>query len=152
MKPQVKFGIITVVIIAALGWLALDGIDQAATYYVTLDELASMNDLGGKRIRVGGDVEVDSIVRSGDQVEFTISQQDEESDQKRTLNVVYTGQDPLPDTFRDRAQALCDGKLRADGVFEANKIQAKCASKYAAKPGEGQAPVYETAPEIDSTT
>jgi cytochrome c-type biogenesis protein CcmE len=152
MKPQVKFGIITVVIIAALGWLALDGIDQAATYYVTLDELASMNDLDGKRIRVGGDVEVDSIVRSGDQVEFTIIQQEKESDEKRTLNVVYTGQDPLPDTFRDRAQALCDGKLRADGVFEANKIQAKCASKYAAEPGEGQAPVYDSAPEIDATT
>jgi len=69
----------------------------------------------------------------------------------RKLNIVYTGQDPLPDTFRDRAQALCDGKLRADGAFEANKIQAKCASKYEAKPGENASPTYESAPADPAT-
>ena len=36
--------------------------------------------------------------------------------------------------FRDNAQALADGRLGPDGIFEANKIQAKCASKYEAKP------------------
>ena len=50
------------------------------------------------------------------------------------LKVVYTGDDPLPDTFKDHAQALADGKLGADGVFHANQIQAKCASKYEAAP------------------
>ena len=30
--------------------------------------------------------------------------------------------------------AFVDGKLGADGVFQASKIQAKCASKYEAKP------------------
>ena len=51
------------------------------------------------------------------------------------LKVAYTGTDPLPDTFKDGAQALADGKLGKDGVFRATKIQAKCASKYEAKPG-----------------
>jgi cytochrome c-type biogenesis protein CcmE len=50
------------------------------------------------------------------------------------LSVVYTGTDPLPDTFKDNAQALADGRLSPDGTFEASKIQAKCASKYEAKP------------------
>ena len=50
------------------------------------------------------------------------------------LAVVYTGIDPLPDTFKDNAQALADGKLGQDGVFHASKVQAKCASKYEAKP------------------
>ena len=45
------------------------------------------------------------------------------------------GFDPLPDTFRDGAQALADGKLGPDGVFHASEVQAKCASKYAPKPG-----------------
>jgi hypothetical protein len=44
--------------------------------------------------------------------------------------------DPLPDTFRDGAQALADGEMGRDGVFHASKIQAKCASKYEAKPTE----------------
>jgi cytochrome c-type biogenesis protein CcmE len=50
------------------------------------------------------------------------------------LKIVYRGTDPLPDTFKDGSQALADGRLGADGVFEANKVQAKCASKYEAKP------------------
>ena len=100
-----------------------------------------MDDALEKRLRVGGDVEPNSIVRSADRVEFTITQEDEK------LNVVYTGRDPLPDTFRDRAQALCDGRLRSDGVFEAKKIQAKCASKYEADPTKGAQPVYQAEPE-----
>ena len=151
MKPALKFGAITVVIVAALAWLAFDGISEAATYYVTIDELASMEGKADKRIRVGGDVVPDSIVKSGDRVEFVIEQK-EEGAEPRTLNVVYTGQDPLPDTFRDRAQALCDGKLRADGTFEAHKIQAKCASKYEAKPGENASPSYEAAPPAGPAT
>ena len=51
------------------------------------------------------------------------------------MKVAYTGTDPLPDTFRDGAQALADGRMGRDGVFHASKIQAKCASKYEAKPG-----------------
>ena len=57
--------------------------------------------------------------------------------------MVYRGSDPLPDTFRDGAQALADGKMGPDGVFRASQIQAKCASKYEAKPGRGKHPAYD---------
>jgi cytochrome c-type biogenesis protein CcmE len=62
--------------------------------------------------------------------------------------VVYTGKDPLPDTFRENAQAMADGKMSQGGVFEAHAIAAKCPSKYEAKPGGGQplaAPVQKSA-------
>ena len=52
-----------------------------------------------------------------------------ENDQ--TLNVVYNGTEPPPDTFKDNAQALAEGSFNRDGVFYAKQIQAKCASKYA---------------------
>lgn len=137
MNKQLKFVAITAVIVGSLVWLAMAGIGESATYYVTIEELAAMAQ-PPERIRVGGDVEPGSIVKAAGRVEFTITQED------RKLQVVYTGQDPLPDTFRDRAQALCDGKLREDNVFEAKKIQAKCASKYEAEPGKGAQPVYES--------
>ena len=54
---------------------------------------------------------------------------------KLALNVAYEGRDPLPDTFKDGSQALADGRMGPDGVFHAQEIQAKCASKYAPKPG-----------------
>jgi cytochrome c-type biogenesis protein CcmE len=71
-----------------------------------------------------------SIRRSGNQVQFVLSQ-----DNQR-LKVAYTCTDALPDTFKDGAQALADGALGSDGVFRAGRIQAKCASKYEAKPGQ----------------
>ena len=129
MKTYVKFAAVVVVIIGVLVWLAMGGISETKTYYKTIAELGQMGDQAkGKRLRVGGDVEQGSIVRNGAEVTFVMHQ-----DAKR-LKVVYNGIDPLPDTFKDGAQALADGKLGPDGVFQATKIQAKCASKYEAKP------------------
>ena len=83
-----------------------------------------------KNVSRGGDVEKGSIQRTCRTVDFTLVQD------KLHLKVAYTGRDPLPDTFRDGAQALADGKMGSDGVFHASKIQAKCASKYDTKPGQ----------------
>ena len=142
MLKQLKFTAIVAAIVGTLAWMGVSGVQESATYYVTLDELLAMENPGAKRIRVGGDVADGSIVRRADSVEFTLHQLDETMAAPTVLEVVYTGADPLPDTFRDKAQALCDGVLRADGKFEATKIQAKCASKYEAAPGEAAAPVY----------
>jgi len=129
MKPWVKFSILVAAIVGTLGWLAADGIQETKTYYKTISEVAAMGDKAlDSRIRVGGDVEQGSIVRTGSEVRFVLKQ-----DQHR-LNVVYQGSEPLPDTFRDGSQALADGRLMASGEFQASKIQAKCASKYEAKP------------------
>jgi cytochrome c-type biogenesis protein CcmE len=144
MNSRIKFGLITVVIVGVLGWLATAGINETATYYVTIQELRAMDQAAKeRRLRVGGDVEVGSIVRKGERVEFTITQADDAEQVNDKLQVVYVGRDPLPDTFRDRAQALCTGRMRDDNVFEANHIQAKCASKYEAEPGKDSTPVYE---------
>ena len=129
MNTHAKVALLVVVIIGTLVWLALGGINETKTYYKTVAELGQMGDEAlEKRLRVGGEVEKDSIVRGGREVHFTLRQED------LTLRVVYSGVDPLPDTFRDGAQALADGKMGSDGVFHASRIQAKCASKYEAKP------------------
>jgi cytochrome c-type biogenesis protein CcmE len=134
MKTYAKFAIVVTVILGTLGWLAAGGINETKTYYKEIKEVSAMGkDALDKRIRVGGDVEKGSIVRDGKEVRFVLTQAD------LKLNVVYTGTEPLPDTFRDGSQALADGKLRGDGVFQASKIQAKCASKYEGKPQYKQA-------------
>jgi len=131
MKRYGKFAVLIAVVIGTLVWLASAGMNETKTYYKTISELGQMGDSAyGKRLRVGGDVEAGSIQRVGNQVQFVITQD------KQKLKVTYTGSEPLPDTFKDGAQALADGKLDKDGVFRAAKIQAKCASKYEAKPGQ----------------
>jgi cytochrome c-type biogenesis protein CcmE len=131
MNTYLKFGILMTLIVGSLVWLAVGGVSDTKTYYKTIPELQQMgNAAQSHRLRVGGDVQPGSIVKTGTQVNFTLHQG------ATRLNVVYTGTDPLPDTFRDNAQALADGHLGSDGVFQANKIQAKCASKYEAKPAQ----------------
>lgn len=133
MNTYVKFGALMLLIVGTLGWLAFSGVNETKTYYKTVSELETMGpDAKVKRLRVAGDVAPGSIVRTGKEVEFLLTQEN------KKLKVVYEGSEPLPDTFRDRAQAVADGKLGADGVFRASRIQAKCASKYEAKPGGGQ--------------
>jgi len=125
----IKFGLLITAILGSLAWLAVGGIGDTKTYYKTVAELNQLGKQGmEKRLRVAGDVAPNSISREGRDVRFTLAQ-----DQLH-LTVVYSGTEPLPDTFRDGSQAVADGRLGPDGVFHATKIQAKCASKYEAKP------------------
>ena len=134
MKTRTKFTLLIMAIIGVLIWLAAAGVNESKTYYKTVAELGEMGDRAlGKRLRVGGDVEEGSIARNGREVRFTLKQNE------LKLQVVYDGIAPLPDTFKDGSQALADGKMGADGIFHAGRIQAKCASKYEAKPGAGAA-------------
>jgi cytochrome c-type biogenesis protein CcmE len=131
MKPFVNFAILMAIILGSVVWLALGGVKETQTYYKTIPELEKMGSSAqGQRLRVGGDVDPGSIVKAGSQVTFLLHQDSHQ------LKVVYRGTDPLPDTFKDGSQALADGRLGPNGVFEAQKIQAKCASKYEAKPSQ----------------
>ena len=131
MKTYLKFGFLIAAIVGSLVWLAVGGVKETKAYYKTIPELEQMGSAEKhERLRVGGDVQPGSIVRNGAVVSFVLHQGG------KTLNVVYSGSDPLPDTFKDNAQALADGRLGSDGVFQASKIQAKCASKYEAKPNQ----------------
>jgi cytochrome c-type biogenesis protein CcmE len=142
MQQTWKFGLITVAILGVIMWLAVSGIDESKAYYKTIDEVQAMEEQDlERRLRVAGDVMPGSIVRDGAIVRFTLAQDD------LRLSVIYDGTEPLPDTFRDNAQALADGRMAPDGTFYAKRIQAKCASKYAPKePGAGEdvAPVINT--------
>jgi cytochrome c-type biogenesis protein CcmE len=135
MRRYGKFIALIGIVIGTLVWLAAASLNENKTYYKTITELGQMGDRAyGARLRVGGDVEGGSIKRVGKEVQFVLVQD------KQRLTVAYTGSDPLPDTFKDGAQALADGKLDKDGVFRTAKIQAKCASKYEAKVPSGGAP------------
>jgi cytochrome c-type biogenesis protein CcmE len=125
-----KFGSAMVAILLALGYLAYTGVQESKSYYVTIKELRGMGDGAyTKRLRVAGNVQPGSIRRSGTNVNFVLVETNQ------TLNVVYNGTEPPPDTFKDDAQALAEGRFDRDGVFYAKQIQAKCASKYAPQQG-----------------
>ena len=149
MKKYGKFGALVVLIVGTLIWIATSSMADTQTYYKTISELGQMGTKSmDQKVRVGGNVVQGSIQHNGPEVDFTMVQQDPAKPKETPLflKVAYTGRDPLPDTFRDGAQALADGKMGSDGVFHAGKIQAKCASKYETKPGEAPAGLKPTAP------
>jgi cytochrome c-type biogenesis protein CcmE len=125
-----KFAAATAVILVSMGFLAYTGVEESKSYYVTIKELRGMqSDIYAKRLRVAGNVQPGSIKRNGTRVEFVLMENDQ------TLPVIYSGTEAPPDTFKDDSQALADGSFGRDGVFHAKQLQAKCASKYAPKPG-----------------
>jgi len=129
MKAQSKFLVGSMVIVATLVTLAYVGYTQSKTYYHTISELGSLKGASlEQHMRVSGNVRKGSIARLSDRIDFVLEEQG------KSLPVSYVGRDPLPDTFKDGAQALAEGKLGSDGHFVADQIQAKCASKYQAAP------------------
>ena len=139
MKKYGKFAALVILIVGTLIWIATSSMADTQTYYKTIAELGQMGSRSmEQKVRVGGDIQKGSILRDGQIVDFTLVQADPAKPEQAPLylKVAYNGRDPLPDTFRDGAQALADGRMGSDGVFHASKIQAKCASKYATKPGQ----------------
>jgi len=129
VKARQKFIVGSFVIIATLIILAYVGYTQSKTYYHTISEVSSMHgSILQQRMRVSGNVKDGSIQHVDGQIQFVLEEEG------KTMPVVYTGTDPLPDTFKDGAQALVEGHLASNGHFQAEQIQAKCASKYQATP------------------
>lgn len=131
MGARTKFLIGSVIILGALVWLGWVGASQSKTYYHTISELSALQGSAlHQRMRVSGNVVDGSIVHQSGRINFTLTEQG------KNLPVSYVGDSPLPDTFKGGAQALAEGKLMPDGSFVADQVQAKCASKYQATPGQ----------------
>jgi cytochrome c-type biogenesis protein CcmE len=129
MKGRRKFLVGSAIIVATLISLAYVGYTQSKTYYHTIGELATLQPAAlEQRMRVSGNVRNGTIQHLPGHLDFVLEEEG------KTLPVSYVGRDPLPDTFKDGAQALVEGRLQPDGHFVAEQVQAKCASKYQASP------------------
>jgi len=141
ISPNIlRIGIAVAIVVGTIGWLAYSGIGASKSYYVTIPELGGMGDKAyHSQLRGEGFVVPGSIEQSGTHVTFVLNEFESHSPKATTgrrLTVNYKGSEPPPDTFKDDSQALAMGTYGRDGVFHANVLQAKCASKYApAQPG-----------------
>ena len=124
---KMKFVVGGAVVVAALTWLGFVGFQESKSYYLTVEEYAALKDVHGKTLKVAGDVVQGSIDRTKPQMEFVISHQG------KSLKVRYIGKDVIPDTFKDGSKAVVEGNIAQDGVLQARRIEAKCASKYEAE-------------------
>lgn len=105
-----------VVLALALGLVAL-ALDSRTNYFRTPAQIAAGEAQPGDRLRVGGLVKVDSVVKDGERVRFTVT------DTGGDVVVNYVGL--LPDLFREGQGIVVDGHLADDGTFAAETVLAK---------------------------
>ncbi len=136
MKARVKFLVGGVMVLGTAGYLMASSIDETAQYYLTPTELAtkvSNNPRFAKTgVKVGARVVIGTIVRdpSGTSLSFKMT------DGAQVYNVAYKG--IAPDTFTDGVDVVVEGRLDANGTFQATTLLAKCASRYENAPDKYQ--------------
>lgn len=129
-----------------LGWYAATNLDGGLsfTYYETLaDFLASADAHAGQQSRVHGFVALQPIERDigAMEVRFAVVNEPPLNPNSRIgtpLSVVYHSLE-TPDLFKEGAEVVMEGRLeRAESrmVFHADKLFAKCPSKFEAKATE----------------
>lgn len=127
-----RFVIGIAAIVAAIGWLVISSTASTGAYYVTVPEFYAKNDMvKGRPLRVSGHVVAGSIEREAakSELRFAIS---DPAHPEQTLRVVYR-RAAIPDTFKDGAEAVVEGRVTPEGVLEAKTLFAKCPSKYESK-------------------
>lgn len=114
------------VILAALGFLLVRGLDDATVYFKTADEaVAGRAALGDRRFRIEGVVVAGSVREVGDQVAFQIR-----GDRGSTVDVVHRG--AQPGLFQPDVPVVLEG--RWDGShYASDRIMVKHTAEYRAR-------------------
>jgi cytochrome c-type biogenesis protein CcmE len=124
-RSRNRFLIASLLIVAAIGYMIYSATQSGSEYYLTAGEiLAKGDEMVGQPVKMGGRVVDNSIQwdRTANTVAFALT------DGTQDLPVMYSG--IVPDTFQSGADVILEGKLGADGQFQATTMLAKCASKY----------------------
>jgi cytochrome c-type biogenesis protein CcmE len=138
---QIAVGAILVALL--LGWFGMSQIDQGAlVYYKSLEELRASGETNSAA-RFHGFVVAGSIERdlSAKVVRFRVQSAPDggTGSAHETLPVIYESLE-TPDLFMDGAEVVVEGRLvgSGQGAFQAQRIMAKCPSKFEAE-SSGQA-------------
>jgi len=119
--PILLLGLIVLGTFFAVGYTMFT---RSVVYYKTPTEVLANP---GEHVRVSGTVVPGSIETDTTKgtVSFLVT------DDTSSVKVVYAG--PVPDTLKDRAEAVAEGVLQPDGIFHAETLFARCPSKFQAK-------------------
>ncbi len=104
--------------------LVLTAFEQNMLYFYTPTQIAAGEAPDGRRLRVGGLVERDSVRRTPGSLEVRF----DVTDLDRSITVAYAG--VLPDLFREGQGVVAHGRLGTGGLFEADEVLARHDENY----------------------
>ena len=142
MSKGVQIAAGATLVAVLVGWYAVSNLEGGASfaYFQHLAEFQSRaGALAGRDARVHGYVAPGSIDRNvpAKQVRFRVVNDPPHKGGAAgvPLEVVFASLE-TPDLFKDGAEVVVEGRLAsAGGVFHADKVLAKCPSKFEAAPG-----------------
>jgi cytochrome c-type biogenesis protein CcmE len=117
--------VLGIVVVVALGWLSVDAFQGSVVYYLTPSE--ALADVPAGDFRLAGHVSDGSIHKDPLTGEFRF----EVTDGVASVPVRFDGRPP--DSLADGAEAVAQGRLGDDGVFVADTVLARCASRFEAE-------------------
>ena len=123
--PKILLGVTLVG--AALGWLIWTATRSNLVYYYEIDE-ARAAVRPDQQIRLSGDVVDGTIRKSPEEPRIAFEIQDEDGTSR--VPVAYAG--TVPDIFKPGIQVVVEGRFDGGGTFQADRLTAKCPSKYQA--------------------
>ena len=140
MNKNGRFMVGLVGVAAVVTYLIWTGVSETMVYYLTPIELIAraeadptFHDVG---VKVSGQVIKGSYARVQGELLRTFQVMDMVDE---SVSFTVEWRDALPDTFTDEVEVVLEGRLRADGVFEATTMLTKCGSRYEAAPPEAPA-------------
>jgi cytochrome c-type biogenesis protein CcmE len=110
--------------LAAAAALILTAFQQNLVFFFTPSQVAANEAPQGRTFRIGGLVETGSVKRQPDgvTVRFVVT------DTAKSIPVFYRG--VLPDLFREGKGVVAQGRIGADGMFQASEVLAKHDENY----------------------
>src|SRR3970040_70216 len=110
--------------LAAAAALILTAFQQNLVFFFTPSQVAANEAPLGRTFRIGGLVESGSVKRQtdGGTGRFIVT------DTAKSIPVMYRG--ALPDLFREGKGVVAQGRIGADGVFQASEVLAKHDENY----------------------
>ena len=120
-----KLVIAGVILTGAFSYLAFAGMQNGWVYFVSVEQFTQDAQFHNQRVRIHGKVATDGFDASKSLLtaKFNLAGKGGES-----VPVVYRG--VIPDLFQAGRDVVVEGRRDAAGVFQADVLMTKCASKY----------------------
>jgi|TARA_B100001093_G_scaffold488634_1_gene526031 cytochrome c-type biogenesis protein CcmE len=103
-------------------FLILKSLEENVVYFQSPSEIKILSEIEKKKIRVGGMVKVNSISMQAKEINFIIT------DFENEINVIYSG--VVPNLFTEGKGVVAEGYLKDKNFFLATKILAKHDENY----------------------
>ncbi len=123
-KVKLRFFFIILILFSLIlsVFLILKSLNENVVYFKSPSDVKLISELENKKIRIGGMVKKESIKISANEINFIIT------DFQNEINVIYTG--VVPNLFSEGKGVVAEGFLKDRNYFEASKILAKHDENY----------------------